>query len=139
MIDKHKTSASSDVSTHVNDGADDFRDTGVAAIKCGEWQKALENLLEAHRRRPNGPFIRLHLAWVLLEMSRAEEALQHLDALLAENPVYSDLEPLLSELRTRAKKELLVNSTTSTKLQDTSLPKPPDGFISSLKKFFTKH
>ena len=125
MADQYRTSASSGKPA-APDGADELRDAAMAAITRGEWLQALENLLEAHRRRPDGPFIRLLLAQTLLELGRTEEARPHLDAI----PDISELEPLLSELRARAKDELLVNSAASTKTQG--------GLISRLKKLFAK-
>ncbi len=125
MTDPYITSASSD-KTAAPDGADELRDAAMVAISRGEWPQALDTLLEAHRRRPDGPFIRMLLAQVFLELGRAEEARPHMDAI----PDISELEPLLSELRARVTHELLVNSAASTKTQD--------GFTSSFKKLFAK-
>jgi hypothetical protein len=88
-----------------NDGADEFRDAAMVAIAHCKWQQALNDLLEAHQRRPAGPFIRLHLARVLLELDRVEEALPHLDA-VASTPNIPDLLPLLNELRTSSARAL---------------------------------
>ena len=134
MTDQHKTPASTDKPAASDDGADKFRDAAMAAIARGEWQQALESLLEAHRIRPAGPFIRLRLAQALLELGRAAEARSHLEAI----PDISELEPLLSELRARVKDELLVNSIASTRTQDAASTNTKDGFISRLKKFFAK-
>ncbi|MEQ1742218.1 MAG: tetratricopeptide repeat protein [Candidatus Nitrotoga sp.] len=125
MTDQYITSVSSDKPA-APDGADELRDAAMVAISQGEWPQALNTLLEAHQRRPDGPLIRLLLAQALLGLGRAEEARPHLDAI----PDIPELEPLLSELRARAKDELLVNSAASTK--------PQDGLISSLKKLFLK-
>ena len=114
------------ICTKVLPGANQLREAAMAAIAHGDWQKAFESLLEAHRLRPAGPFIRLHLARALLELGRAAEAHPHLEAI----PDIPELEPLLSELRARAKDELLVNSAASTSTQDS--------LISRLKKLFAK-
>ncbi len=125
MTDQYETSATAD-NPAAPDGADELRDAAMAAIARGEWPQALDTLLEAHRRRPHGPFIRLLLAQALLELDRAEEARPHLDVI----PDIPELEPLLSELRVRVKNELFLGSTASSNTQR--------GFISSLKKLFTK-
>jgi hypothetical protein len=63
------------------DGADAFRNAGHTAIQKGNWDEALQNLFEAHQRRPHGPYIRLLLAQALIESQRANEAIAHLEAI----------------------------------------------------------
>ena len=84
------------------DKVDKLRDAAMADIEQGNWKQALVGLKKAHRLRPSGPFIRLQLARVLLELGRAEEALPHLDAVAA-IPGFPSRYPLLSTLQVRAK------------------------------------
>jgi hypothetical protein len=67
-----------------NDGADIFRDAGYVSIQQKNWAAALQNLIEAHQRRPHGPYIRLLLAQVLIEVRRIDEAIPHLEAIASQ-------------------------------------------------------
>lgn len=101
-----------------SDGADVFRDAGYTSIQEGNWEAALQDLNEAHRRRPHGPYIRLLLAQVLIELQRINEAIPHLQSI-----AHQEFPEQQTKLKIQLEKKINFHPTTERKSKAPNIKK----------------